>query len=426
MEAISRSDELENVTTAYFLENVLVKLERRKEEIDQSRPPAPVAPTMPVAPKAPKRPAVKTSSFAREPYPSTSISNDFLFRTPVPRLPFPAKWRNLTVLFAVLAAATPLIVSIATALTAIPTSTGSILNLIAVPVFAMIGPALLITAGLAPIACLFCLIKGLAEKNRARKVAEKTADEEARRRRKEAEREMRTSAEYLRQCAEIDERNKKRQEEIRIEDERRRKEADEYYNNMLIPAYEKERESYEEAMKDYETRILPIHKKALKVYETEIIPAWEKEKTNIRAAIRKTKETLDEVYGQNVIPGKFRNLEALTFLSSFMGTSHYDLKFAIERYDKELDQIIAREHLRVGYSTLGAARDIARTNAAAIRLASRVLEEQQYANYLQEQSLNYLDKGNQLLRKTKNWSIANAAIQGFGILRDIRRERKGK
>ena len=61
------------------------------------------------------------------------------------------------------------------------------------------------------------------------------------------------------------------------------------------------------------------------------------------SAIADTEQTLQKVFNRNILPGKYRNLSATAFIASFMGASNYDLNFAIERYDKDIDQVIARE-----------------------------------------------------------------------------------
>lgn len=63
--------------------------------------------------------------------------------------------------------------------------------------------------------------------------------------------------------------------------------------------------------------------------------------------------------------------------------ARYDLKFSIERYDKDTDQLLARENL-----------DLAQAQA---KIQSQILREQQYANYLSEQTQNILADNNDIL-----------------------------
>lgn len=154
--------------------------------------------------------------------------------------------------------------------------------------------------------------------------------------------------------------------------------------------------------------LLPKYEKELAFYENDQLPQWEKERAEIQTAISETQATLQEVYDQNVIPAKYRNLDALTFLSSFMGTSRYDLKFAIERYDNDIDQLIARENLEV--------------NRAIAHMTGIILQQQQYTNYLQSQTLEYLENGNRLLKQTRNWSVASTALIGFDLIHTLRQK----
>lgn len=268
--------------------------------------------------------------------------------TDTPAPPFPEKWKRLSIIFAILWVATPTL-------------------------FAFILPQIvLITAPLFFVLTLYCFIKGRSERKKEWKLAKEH---------------IRNSEEFKRTCKEIQERNRAQEQKLARESEEQHQAAIEEYEMVLLPAYEKDK----------------------LIYETELVPAWKEDRNKIRATITDTQATLQEVYDHNVIPGKYRNLDALTFVSSFMGTSNYDLKFAIERYDKDIDQLIAKKHLN---ATL-----------AIAQMTAQILNEQQYANYLQTQTNDLLAHGNNLLRQTKNWVAADAGMHAYDIHRTLKREK---
>lgn len=305
----------------------------------------------PERPQAPARPVINMPRFEKETYPSTSIS-----KTAIPKPPFPKKW-----LYAIIGLAASMII--------IPMIGALIRPLM---IYMMIVATFF---WIPPILIVYCLVKGFSERKKSWEAA-----------REAAEKKLSKSKEYKRMRAEIQERNRQRRQELERRTAEKQKTAIEEYEMVLLPKYEKE----------------------LAFYENDQLPQWEKERTEIQTAISETKTTLQEVYDQNVIPAKYRNLDALTFISSFMGTSQYDLKFAIERYDKDIDQLIARENLEI--------------NRAIARMTSMVLQQQQCANYLQTQTLNYLENGNGLLKQTRNWSIASTALSGFDFIHALRQK----
>lgn len=331
---INRDDELEHVSSAFFLEGALVSLAEKKERNDRAKP---------ARPKMPKKPAFCPPQTEKEAYPPIIV----------PEPSFPKGWRNAAIFFGIMIFAS------------VPLS--------AVFYFSPLFMPLIYLMQFSPLLCLGCIVIGIYMKG----VAQKRSNAE--------EIQMRNSSSYQRQCAEVDERNRQRQQKVNLEEEKRHKAAVQNYESVVLPKYEKE----------------------LKTYETVNLPAWKKEDANIRNAISETEATLREVYEQNVIPGKYRNLGALTFIASFMGTSNYDLKFAIERYDNEIDQLIA-------YEQLNATRAVA-------ALLNNVLQEQQYTNYLQTQTIDMLESGNRLLKNTRNWAAASTALQAVDIIADWRR-----
>lgn len=182
------------------------------------------------------------------------------------------------------------------------------------------------------------------------------------------------------------------------------REIDEAYERDCKNLEKGKQEKYQNDLREYE-----VYKQE---YENSLYPQWVKEANALDISFADTKKALDEVYQTNIIPGKYRNLSALTFLSSFLGTSNYDLRFAIERYDKEIDQIIARTNCE--YS------------AALTGLTQQVLREQQYTNYLNEQYISIAEQGNETLESISNWQKADLAIREYRRIKAHRSARKNR
>lgn len=182
------------------------------------------------------------------------------------------------------------------------------------------------------------------------------------------------------------------------------REIDETYERDCKNLEKSKQEKYQNDLKEYE--------KYKKEYENSLYPQWVKEANALDLSLADTKKALDKVYQTNIIPGKYRNLSALTFLSSFLGTSNYDLRFAIERYDKEVDQIIARKNCE--YS------------AALTDLTQQVLREQQYTNYLNEQYVSIAEQGNKTLESISDWQKADLAIREYRRIKSRRNARKNR
>lgn len=340
MEETDRETELENVATAYFLESTVAKLEEEQKRVARKEP---------KAPGKPGKPFLQTMQAKKLSYPPVAV--------PTPKATYPKFWKYAAWVFGIL------------------TFGGSAFMLALLFFTPLSSVGFFLQFASAPL-CLACILIGYYIKGSAGRRAEA-----------EAER-IRNSAEYKRKCAEVDEHNRKQQEELDAQARKNFEASTRYYENAALPNYEK----------------------ALEKYKTEIHPAWVREREKLQNAIVETKATLQEVYEQNIIPSKYRNLSALAFIASFMGTSNYDLKFAIERYDKEIDQLIARQQLNV-------------SKAMAV-LAGRVLREQQSANYLQAQAIDYLTEGNRLLKHTRNWAAASTALQAVDIIADWRRAKR--
>lgn len=174
-------------------------------------------------------------------------------------------------------------------------------------------------------------------------------------------------------------------------------------------------QQYAKALQRYESIEMPAYEKAMIAFEKDLLE-WETSREELKDVIATTESTLKEIYDRNILPGKYRNLEAVTFIASFMGTSYYDLEFAIERFDKEIDQILSKEqihHLDI----------LSQEAEAQLLLMQQILSEQQYSNYLTLQSNQILANSNDVLKQTRNWTAANAAMHAYDIKKERKREK---
>lgn len=185
---------------------------------------------------------------------------------------------------------------------------------------------------------------------------------------------IRSSAEYIRSCAEIDEQNRQRQAQL---------------DNDLHDRYTQRYEDYKKAMLQYEADV--------KHHKDVEIPEWTEDLTILDTALTDAKNALQELYERNIIPFQYRNISALLYLALFLGTSEYDLKTAIERYDTYVMQLQQREQI-----------DVAKAQA---QLAAEQLQNQQYANWLNEQLVDLNEKGNNTLKSISNWQKADVSVR---------------
>lgn len=163
---------------------------------------------------------------------------------------------------------------------------------------------------------------------------------------------------------------------------------------------------YEKALKKYHEETLPQYEEGFNNYKDILLPQWNERRKNLLYAKTKIQDALSDVYDQNIIPGKYRNYEALTFISAFMGTSQYDLKFAIEQYNDELH---ARNE-QTGLDYAKAQKDI----------LQHTLEVAEYKEYLAEQTSEMIQNGNKTLRSLRRWTIASTALQGYANFKQNR------
>lgn len=236
---------------------------------------------------------------------------------------------------------------------------------------------------------------------------------------------IRKSDEYQQNCKKIDEENQKRllAEEERVNQEyqkryeRYEKNCEDYEIKMV--EYQKKCEQYqkdcEQYQKDYEQ-----YQRDCQYYRENDLVEYEQEKTELRNVISKTQDALEDVYNKNIIPAQYRGIGAVAYLATFIGTSNYDLKFAIERYDQDISHRYQQEQIGVAKQQLNVAKqqlDVARQQLNMMRTQALILDEvlqnQYYANFLEEQTQDIQLHGNKLLRSIDNWQKADILLDEY-------------
>lgn len=197
---------------------------------------------------------------------------------------------------------------------------------------------------------------------------------------------IRTSSEYQIQCREIDEENRKNQERLDEEMEAKYLADCEQYNIALQK-----------------------HQDDIRRYQEEILPAWSEEAEVLQTALKDAQTALQELYDRRVIPAQYRNIPALMYLSTFIATSNYDLKFAIQRYDEYVGQCQRRLN-----------NDLA---AAQLVVMREVSQNQQYNAWLTGQTNEILERGNATLHSINSWQKADLAIRTYWRFKDRREQR---
>lgn len=274
---------------------------------------------------------------------------------PTPDVPFPSAWKMAAIGSALASVAVALLCS----------RSGN---------FMMVVPALIALVAIfaGPIVC-YCIGNNIRTKEINRLIEARA-----------------NSSEYKAQCQQIDQHNALRQKQ----------------------AEEQAREQFALATQEYEQKLLPEFKERAELYKAETLPEYQAEQTALQEAIDAAEAALQEVYDRNILPGKYRNLAAVTFLAAFMGTSQYDLKFSIERYDKDIDHLLAKKNGRI--------------QEAQAAILSQILQESQYSNYLSEQTQGILADSNDVLRETRNWTAANTAMHAYDIQQRKKKEKEAK
>lgn len=310
----TRTEELENVRTAYFLEETISKLDEEIENHLEQKPHKPV------------KPVLKSQEASITPYPQIDIS----------QVARPQTWKK------------GLIVS----------GIGIILSIIGITI-----PFLSFVASLSGLAMtggwLYAVYSFWVDRKKYKILKQQYIEQ------------VEKSPQYQNQCKKIDEENHLRQIQL------------------------------DEQMKQEYSQRLENFNDVLKTYENELLPHWEEEYRALQTAKIETKRVLDEVYSKDIVPGPYRNLPAVLYLTTFIGTSQYDLKYAIERYDSHFT------HCKLTEQTV-----LAR---AQLQVMHETLKNQQYANYLQEQMIDITENSNKVLRSISTWQKADIA------LREVRR-----
>lgn len=187
---------------------------------------------------------------------------------------------------------------------------------------------------------------------------------------------VKKSAEYRKKCEEIDRQNYEAQ--INAD-----KEAQSTYNEI--------RKQWESSYEQYQ--------KDLEDYNNIYLPNWNDRFTSLKTATDETKKSLQEVYNTNILPIQYRNRNAVAYLAVFLNTSEYDLKYAIERYDTYVMQTAQRMQISIAN--------------AQLQVAHEQLRNQQYSNWLNEQSLEIAENSNATLRSINNWQKADIALREY-------------
>lgn len=357
---MNKEQELENVNAAFFLETRIVALSQKAEELIAAQPQEPIQP---------QKPKMEAPSSATISYPTISPNRE--------RVPW-QYWMAGTCLICLIVF---LIFNNTVLAEILQQFDYQLLSSTSYSRYSSTSRAIGFASTLLPIfvsviliAAAIILFRRGSKLKRARAVKEQEK--------------LKKSSDYLARCHSIDLINQK-------DKEVRQQEA---------------QKEYQKKLENYEKVIFPLYRSQVKVFKEVTLPSWKEELATLHEALSATISARDELYDLNVIPGKYRNLEALTFISAFMGTSQYDLKFAIERYDKDIDQIIARAQLDVA--------------TAQLELTREILSEVQYANYLNELLLDEAQQSNKTLKSIKNWTIANTAMHAYDILHRRNREKK--
>ena len=320
---MEKTQEVEVVKTAYFLEDRIAKLEKEKRQLANNKPQAPTPPL---------EPQEKFLKAKIVPYPEINP----------PEVQLPPFWKRGVIILG--------LTLVATMLSFIPVI-GRVFSIVSLFGF-WPGVVLLI-------------IDYINTKKEKKRITQENIEK------------IKNSPEYQRKCQEIDKQNEA--EQAKLDKENHEK-------------YVKRYEEYKAACQEYE-------EKDLKEYNEQIFPAWSNEMTNLSNLIEQTREVLQEVYDKKIIPIQYCNKSALCYLTMFLCTSNFDLKYAIERYDAEVAKIMQREQI-----------DIAK---AQLQIGAETLKSQQYANWLNEQIVELSEDGNKTLNSIDNWQNADIAVREY-------------
>lgn len=333
---LEKRQEVEVVTTAYFLEENISRLKKENTRLHNNRPPEPAAPP---------EPKLKKTKVAPIPYPTIDVQVGASDN-------FRGYFKSYNKKFVIGCIAVIALFSV------IKSEAVALLALVALLLYILMKR-------------IFWLFTGKS-----------TVKEQK-------ENEIKNSPEYQARCREIDEENRRRQEQL-------------------------DRELYEQYVKECEQHKIALvrHEDEVKRYRSETLPAWEEEVSALEKALNDTQAALQELYDRRVIPIQYRTIPALYYLATFVGTSSYDLTYAIERYDNYVLQCQQREQISL--------------QQAQIMLMREISRNQQYTNWLNEQMTGMLEQGNATLQSINSWQKADLAIRAYWRFKDRREQKAGR
>ena len=335
---MKREEELEIVTTAYFLEERISELKNDQRQLQAAKP---------NKPQSPVEPQLERETINPLPYPD--ILPDEIEMT--------GRWKKLLII-AIVAGG---VVTILGGAVGTITFLGTLLGLVG---------TILFWGG------IIYALKARSEEKKEKKRLEAESIER-----------KRNSVEYKEKCAEIDEQNQLRQIQ-------KDKELHERYT-VRYEDYKKSMQQYKEDVVDYQENILPL---------------WQKEDSALSLALADTQTALQEVYNSNIIPIQYRKLEVLVYLATFLNTSKYDLKFAIENYNQYVSQCKQDRQIKL--------------QEVQIQIAKETLENVQYANWLNEQVLDLSEQANDTLNNINNWQKADIAYRTYERIKENRKKKR--
>ena len=335
---MKREEELEIVTTAYFLEERINELKNDQQQLQAAKP---------NKPQSPVEPQLERETINPLPYPD--ILPDEIEMT--------RRWKKLLIIAIV---AGGVVTTLGNAVGSI-TFLGTLLGLVG---------TILLWGG------IIYAFKTRSEEKKEKKKLEAESIER-----------KRNSVEYKDKCAEIDEQNQ-------LSQIQKDKELHERYT-VRYEDYKKSIQKYKEDVVDYEENTLPL---------------WQKEDSALSLALADTQTALQEVYSSNIIPIQYRKLEVLVYLATFLNTSKYDLKFAIENYNQYVSQCKQDRQIKL--------------QEVQIQIAKETLGNVQYANWLNEQVLDLSEQANDTLNNINNWQKADIAYRTYERIK-ANRKKKG-
>lgn len=338
---MDRKQELEVVTTSYFLEERLSELKKDREELRNQKPRKPVEPS---------EPNLEQEKVPVIPYPA--ITPD--------KVEMPGNWKKI------------LLISFGVMF--ISNFLGSII--VGLPFIGGIGWLLVLFGTFVPLGGIVLTIKTYRKEKKEKKDLEESSIIK-----------KKNSVEYKEKCAEIDEENRKNQAQ-----------RDQELHERYLRRYAQ----YEENMKQYKADV--------ENYEQVLIPEWNEEDNALITVMNNTHDALQEVYSKNIIPIQYRKLEALVYLATFLNTSEYDLKFAIENYNQYVSQ--CKQDTQISLQQI------------QIRIMRETLSNQQYANWLHEQVLDMSEQANDTLKSISNWQKADVSYRTYEQIKANRARKK--